>query len=179
MSKRHFFLYDFILPIAAILGAGFFLSNQFDTALFRWLDSLKAFGIGAWFRHSPIRETLWNYSHLIFAAGPALFWMIWVRVNLEYDWVERRRVLDRPIFNFVRGFFRWLEGVDASKWKLQSAEFRAAQAEDHARKVEGELGRLRKDYADLEADYDALEAETATMEQLEDEYQASVRSQAG
>lgn len=178
MSKRHFLLYDFLLPIAGILGAGYFFSTQFDTDLFRWLDSLTAFGVGPWFRHSPARETLWNHSYLIFAAGPALLWLLWVKMNLEYDYIERGRTLDRPIYNFVRGCFRWVDGTDASKWQLQSAQFRAAQAEDHARKLAGELARLRKDYQALEADYDALEEETASLEVLEDEFHPKVPVQA-
>jgi hypothetical protein len=110
MSKKHFFIYDFLLPIAGILALGSFFSDHFDTVIFRSLDGIKAFGIGAWFGHSPLRETLWNYSWLFFSAVPALAWLVWVRINMEYDWVNGRKRLDRPIFAFFHGIARWIEG---------------------------------------------------------------------
>jgi signal transduction histidine kinase len=176
MSTRHFLLYDFLVPIFGILAAGFFLSSHFDTSLFLWIDSVKVFGIGAWFSHSPIRQTLWIYSWAVFAAAPALLWMVWFRVNLEYDWVERSRRLDRPIYNFVRGFCRWIDGVDASKWQMQSLQFRTAQAEDRARKLEADLVQARKAYSDLEADYDDLEAQLAPTDEMESEYAQDSRA---
>jgi hypothetical protein len=168
MSKRHFLLYDFVLPLLGILAAGTFLSQQFDTAVFRWLDSLKAFGLGSWFSHSPLRETLWAYSQLLFAAPAALLWLAWMRINLEYDYVERGRKLDRPIFKLVRGLLRWIEGTDAGAWQAQNATFRLAQSEDRARRLEAELMKTRQAYADLEADYAALEEETSTLDEMED-----------
>lgn len=168
MSKRHFLLYDLILPLIGILSAGLFLSQQFDTAVFRRLDSLKAFGIGAWFAHSPMRETLWAWSHLVFAAPAALLWLAWVRINLEYDYLKRGSKLDRPIFKLVRGLFRWIEGSDGGGSQAQAAQFRLAQSEDRARRLEAELMKTRQAYADLEADYADLEEETSTFEEMED-----------
>lgn len=176
MSKRHFLLYDFLLPILGIMAAGFFLSNLFDTNFFLWLDSIKAFGIGSWFSHSPIRQTLWIYSWVAFAVAPALLWLVWVRVNLEYDWVERGRRLDRPIYTFFRGLFRWIDGVDAGKWQFQAMQFRAAQAEDRVRKLESDLAQARQAYADLEADYMDLESQLAPTDEMETEYVPDTRA---
>ena len=170
MSTRHFLLYDFLFPILGILAAGIFLSDQFDSNFFRWLDSVKVFGLGAWFSHSPIRQTLWIYSWAVFAAAPALLWLVWFRVNLEYDWVERSRRLDRPVYNFMRGFCRWIDGVDAGKWQMQSLQFRMAQAEDRANRLESDLSKARQAYVDLEADYDDLEAQLAPTDEMESEY---------
>lgn len=176
MSKGHFFLYDFLLPILVALGAGWFLSQQLDTALFRWLDSVKAFGFGSWFGHSPLRTTLWDFSWVAFAVPPALLWLVWVRMNVEYDYVERRRRLDRPVFGFVRGFFRWIESDESARWQLQSAQFRAAQAEDRARQLESDLHKAKAAYTELAADYDALEEETASLQEMEDQYQAGAKA---
>lgn len=174
MSKRHFFLYDFLLPLLVVLAAGVFLARQFDADLLRWLDTRKTFGIGAWFAHSPLRRIVWNFAWLFCAVPPALLWLLWARLNLEYDWVARARRLDRPIFNFARGFFLWVEGGEGGQTRfgqLQSAQFRAAQAEDRSRRLEGELAKARRAYADLEADYGALEDEAAALEELEGKYQ--------
>lgn len=183
MSKRHFLLYDFILPILFILAAGRFLSDQFDTALFRWADSIKAFGIGPWFSHSSIRQTLWSDSWLLFASAPALLWLAWFRVNVEYDYVERCRRLDRPLYTFFRGLFRWIDGTDASKWQIQSLQFRLAQAEDRTRKLETDLLKARaactKLEAELEAAYDDLEGQATPAEGYEDEYQSGSGRKAG
>lgn len=168
MSKRHFLLYDVLLPILGILAAGLFLSQQFDTLVFRRLDSLKAFGIGSWFFHSPMRETFWAYSHLVFALPVALLWLAWVRINLEYDYVERGRKLDRPIFKLARGILRWIEGSEAGGAQARSAQFRLAQSEDRARRLEAELMKTRREFADLEADYADLEEETSAFAGMED-----------
>lgn len=159
MSKRHLILYDILLPLAGILAAGRLLSDLFDIQVLRWLDSVQAFGMGAWFSHSPARALLWNFSWPAFSLAPGLLWLVWVRINLEYDFAARRRRLDRPVYDFLRGCFRWIDGVDAGRWQLEAARFRMAQAEDRVRSLEGELARVRRDYADLEADYDALAAE--------------------
>jgi hypothetical protein len=159
MSKRHFFLFDFILPIAAILGIGRFLSGQFDTSLFMALDKIKAFGFGAMFSHSPIRQVLWDYSFVLFAAAPALLWLIWVRINVEYDYLSRSKRLDRPLYGFFKSLLKWIDGDDGLRWQIQSLEFRAAQSEDRARKLEAELMRTRQEVADLEKANEDLEAE--------------------
>ena len=45
MSRKHFLLYDFLLPLAVILLIGRFLADRFDGALFHRIDSIKAFGL--------------------------------------------------------------------------------------------------------------------------------------
>jgi hypothetical protein len=139
MSKRHFFLYDLLLPFAGILAVGHFFSDHFDSFIFRWLDSVKAFGLGSWFGHSPLRETLWTYSWAFFAVFPALAWMVWVRINIEYDWINSRRRLDRPIFTFFQGIGRWIEGGGEVRQVKLAYERRLAIAEDRVRRLEGEL----------------------------------------
>jgi hypothetical protein len=160
LSNRHLLLYDILLPLAVVLAAGRLLSDLFDSQVLRWLDSVQAFGLGAWFGRSPVRVLLWKYSWPAFSLAPGLLWLVWVKVNVQYDRALRRRRLDRPLYDFARGFFRWIDGVDAGKWQLEAARFRAAQAEDRVRALEAELARARKAYADLEADYDELAAET-------------------
>lgn len=159
MSKQHFFIFDFIFPIAAILAIGKFLSNQFDTSLFLAFDRVKAFGFGFMFSHSPLRAILWDYSWVLFAAAPALLWLIWVRINVEYDYVARARRLDRPLYGFFKGLLKWIDGDDGVRWQIQSLEFRAAQSEDRARKLEAELMRTRQEVADLEKINADLESE--------------------
>jgi hypothetical protein len=141
MSKRHFFFYDLVMPLAVILGLGRFFSDHFDSLIFSRMDAIKAFGMGAWFSHSPLRETLWNSSWLFFAIVPALAWMVWVRINLEYDWINRGRRLDRPIFTFFQGLFRWIDGGGEVQRVRQAYEHRLAVAEDRARRLEAELAR--------------------------------------
>jgi hypothetical protein len=146
MSKRHFFLYDFLLPLAAILGLGRFFSDHFDSFIFRSLDSIKAFGLGAWFSHSPMRESLWNASWIFFAVVPALAWLVWVRLNMEYDWVNSRRRLDRPIFTFFQGIGRWIEGGAEVQKVRQAYEHRLAVAEDRVRRMQAEMAELTAAY---------------------------------
>jgi hypothetical protein len=139
MTKRHFFLYDVVLPLAAMLAVGKILSDHFDTFMFRRLDTIHAFGIGAWFAHSPLRETLWTYSWLFFAAAPAFAWLVWVRINMEYDWINQRRKLDRPIFGFFSGMAAWFEGGGESRQIQLAYERRLAQSQDHIHRLEAEL----------------------------------------
>ncbi|MDB5105279.1 MAG: hypothetical protein JWP91_2968 [Fibrobacteres bacterium] len=139
MSKRHFFFYDFLLPLAGILALGRFFSDHFDTFIFRWMDTVKPFGLGEWFSHSPLRENLWHSSWLFFAIVPALAWMVWVRINLEYDWVNARRRLDRPIFTFFQGLGRWVEGGGELQMVKMAYERRLAIADDRVRRLEAQL----------------------------------------
>jgi hypothetical protein len=139
MSKRHFFFYDLLLPLAGILVLGRFFSDHFDTLIFHRMDSIKAFGLGSWFSHSPLRETLWNSSWIFFSGAPALGWLVWVRINMEYDWVNGRRRLDRPIFTFFQGIGRWIEGEGEARKVRLAYEHRVAVAEDRVRRLEGQL----------------------------------------
>lgn len=139
MSKRHFFLYDFLLPLAGILALGRFLSDKFDTALFQSLDRIKAFNFGQWFGHSPLRATLWDSSWLAFALVPGLLWLIWVRINLEYDWVNRCRKLDRPIYSFFKSLSKWIEGDGEVRAVSLAYERRLAAAEERIHRLEDEL----------------------------------------
>jgi len=146
MSKRHFFLYDFLLPIAVSFGLGRLFSDHFDSFTFRSLDSVKAFGLGAWFSHSPMRETLWNSSWIVFAVVPALAWLAWIRLNMEYDWVNSRRRLDRPIFTFFQGISRWIEGGGEVLKVKRAYEHRLAVAEDRVRRMEARMAELTAAY---------------------------------
>ena len=139
MTRKHFFLYDFLLPLATILALGKALSDQFDTFLFRRLDAVKAFGMGIWFAHGPLREALWSYSWLFFAAAPALAWLVWVRINMEYDWINNRRKLDRPIFGFFQGIALWIEGGGETRRISMEYERRLAQRQDQIHRLEAEL----------------------------------------
>jgi hypothetical protein len=141
MSKRHFFLYDFLLPLAGIAALGRFFSDHFDSFIFQKLDSVKSFGLGFLFSHSSLRENLWNNSWLLFAAVPAAAWLIWVRINMEYDWVNGRRRLDRPIFAFFRGIARWIEGGSELEMARQAYERRLAIEHDRSRRLEAELAQ--------------------------------------
>jgi hypothetical protein len=161
MSKKHFFLFDFVLPLAVILAIGKFLSLQFDTSVFMSLDKIRAFGFGMMFSHSPARALLWNYSFVLFAAAPALLWLIWVRINVEFDYMTNSRRLDRPLYGFMKSLMRWVDDDDGGKFQLQTLEFRAVQAEDRARKLEAELMRTRQEVADLERENQDLEDELA------------------
>lgn len=143
MSKKHFFLYDFLLPLTGILALGRFFSDHFDSFLFRRIDSVRAFGLGAWFSHSPLRETLWNDSWLAFAIVPALAWLVWVRINMEYDWVNGRRRLDRPIFTFFQNIARWIEGGGEVHVVRQAYERRLAVELDRVRRLETDLAEAR------------------------------------
>lgn len=148
MSKKHFFIYDLLLPIAGILTLGNFFSDHFDTFIFRGLDGIKAFGIGTWFAHNPLREALWNYSWLFFSAIPALAWLVWVRINIEYDWVNGRKRLDRPIFSFFHGITRWIEGGGEIQMLRLAYERRLAIAHDRARRLEEELETAKAGFDD-------------------------------
>ncbi len=139
MSKKHFCLYDFLLPLAGILALGRFFSDHFDANLFRRMDTIKAFGIGSWFSHSPLRESLWTYSWLFFAVAPALAWLVWVRINMEYDWINHGRRLDRPIFNFFQGLAKWIEGGSEAQQVRLAYERRLAQSQDQIHRLEAEL----------------------------------------
>jgi hypothetical protein len=150
MTKKHFFLYDFLLPLAGILAAGRFLSDSFDTGLFHSLDKIKAFGFGAWFGHSPLRATLWDFSWLAFAFFPALLWLVWVRINLEQDWVNMRRRLDRPIFTFFKGLGRWIEGDDEIKAASLAYERRLAEAGERIRALGKELDEAHAELDSLD-----------------------------
>jgi hypothetical protein len=163
MSRKHFFLYDVLLPLAGVLFLGHLFSDRFDTAIFRWLDSVKAFGLGEWFGRSDFREKLWTYSWLLFAAMPALAWMVWVRINLEYDWVNGRRRLDRPIYTLFRNFFRWIEGGGELLLVRQAYERRLAAELDRVRRLEAEL-------AGAEGTGDSFESATETGEEWRDGY---------
>jgi hypothetical protein len=143
MGKRHFFLYDFLLPLAGILAIGRFLADRFDTALFRSVDSIRAFGLGYAFAHSDLRLALWRYSWLVFALIPAAAWMVWVRINLEYDFLQRRRRLDRPVFKFFQALGRWIEGGDEVKRVRMELEGRLARAHDQIHRLEAELSAAR------------------------------------
>lgn len=143
MGKKHFFLYDFLIPLAGIVLIGHWFSDRFDSVLFRKVDAIRAFGLGEWFGHSALRATLWEYSWAIFAVAPALAWMVWVRINLEYDWIERRRKLDRPIYKFFAGFFRWIEDGGEMQRQRQAFEFRLAQAHDHIHRLDAELAAYK------------------------------------
>lgn len=148
MSKKHFFLFDFLLPLAGIALIGRFLAQRFDGALFHRVDSLRAFGIGFWFAHSELRATLWDYSWMVFALFPAALWLVWCRINLEYDYLQGRK-LDRPIFKFFQALFRWIEGVSgqgapgAARLPGPELEKRLAQSHDHIHRLEAELAALR------------------------------------
>lgn len=126
MSKRHFLLYDFLLPLAVIFGLGRVFSGHFDSSIFRSLDSVKAFDLGAWFSQSPLRAALWRSSWILFAVVPALAWSVWIRLNLEYDPSDSRPRLDRPIFTFFRAIGRWIEG-DGEVLKMRRAYAPPAQ----------------------------------------------------
>src|SRR4051812_35714366 len=109
MSKKHFLLYDFLLPLVGIVLLGNFLSARFDGVLFHRLDSIRAFGLGFLFSHSELRANLLRSSWMIFALIPAAAWMVWIRINLEYDYVQLGRRLDRPIFKFFQALSLWIE----------------------------------------------------------------------
>lgn len=143
MSKKHFFIFDLLLPLAAILLIGRFLADRFDGALFHRIDSLKAFGLGFRFAHSELRATLWDWSGLVFALLPAAAWLVWVRINLEHDHVQHRRKLDRPIFKFFQALSRWIEGGGEGKRERMALEGRLAQAHDEIRRLEAELAAQR------------------------------------
>jgi hypothetical protein len=159
MSKKHFFLFDFLLPLAGIALIGRFLAQRFDGALFHSVDTLRAFGIGFWFAHSDLRATLWDYSWIVFALFPAALWLVWCRINLEYDYVQRGRKLDRPIFKFFQALVGWIEGTAgqgpgdrrsggqgfAGHLPGPELEKRLAQSHDHIHRLEAELAALRSD----------------------------------
>ena len=143
MSKKHFFLYDFLLPLVGILLIGNFLAERFDGVLFHRLDSIKAFGLGFVFSHSELRAGLLRYAWLIFALIPAAAWMVWVRINLEYDYLQNRRRLDRPIFKFFQALSVWIEDGGRAKREQNALEGRLAQAHDHIHRIEAELAAAR------------------------------------
>lgn len=153
MTRKHFFFYDILLPLASILAVGKALSDHFDTFLFQRLDAIKAFGLGAWFGHSALRETLWTYSWLFCAAAPALAWMVWVRINMEYDWINRCRKLDRPIFGFFQGLTRWIEGGGEARQMQLAYERRLAQAQDHIHRLEAELAAYEAESEEWQDEY--------------------------
>jgi hypothetical protein len=166
MSKKHFFLYDFLLPLAGILFLGRFFSDHFDSFIFRAMDSARAFGAGAWFSHSALRENLWNDSWLFFAVVPALAWLVWVRINMEYDWVNGRRRLDRPIHMFFRGIARWIEGGGELQVLRQAYERRLAVELDRVRRLETDLAEARGSAGAFEP----FESATETGEEWRDGY---------
>ncbi len=137
-----------------ILASGNFLANKFSLWMFHKLDVIRAFGFGSWFGHSALRIELWNYSWLAFALIPGTLWMVWVRVNREYDWIERKRKLDRPIFNFLKAVAKAIDGGQDKK-EIQaeiSSRIAAVEARSQARirELEKELAELRMAYAETE-----------------------------
>jgi len=162
MSKKHFFCFDFLLPLAGIVLIGRFLAQRFDGALFHRVDSIRAFGIGIWFAHSELRATLWDYSWIVFAFIPAAIWLVWCRINLEHDYLQNRRKLDRPIFKFFQALLGWIEGGGQGPGQRPGGpglgfpgsgaegnrsgsdlEKRLAQSHDHIHRLEAELAALR------------------------------------
>jgi len=160
MSKKHFFLFDFLLPLAGIVLIGRFLAQRFDGALFHRIDSIRAFGIGIGFTHSELRATLWDYSWIVFAFIPAAIWLVWCRINLEHDYLQNRRRLDRPIFKFFQALLGWIEGGRGAGGQMPAGyrqgfpgaeadrsgsdlEKRLAQSHDHIHRLEAELAALR------------------------------------
>jgi hypothetical protein len=143
LSKKHFLFYDVLLPAACILILGNFLSGRFDGPVFRRLDSIRAFGLGFEFAHSALRASLLRYSPFIFALIPAAAWMVWVRINLEYDPARAARSLDRPVFRAFQAFLAWVEGRGAEPAERQAREARLAQARDRIRRLEAELAAAR------------------------------------
>ena len=159
MSKRHFFLYDFLIPIAILLALGKFLAAQFDAFVFNGIGQIKAFGLGEWFSQSHLRQTLWDNSWLVFAAVPALLWLVWMRINVEYDYLNNRRRLDRPLYGFLRGLLRWVDGDESAVGEIRILEMRVVQAEDRARQAEAQLSQARQEKDAWESDYRHLESE--------------------
>jgi hypothetical protein len=152
MSKKHFFLYDIFLPLGFILIIGRILTSRFDTLLFQNLDQMRAFGIGEWLIHSPSRNQLFELTWVFFGAIPTVFWLIWVAVNIERDWVSGRRRLDRPIFNFFKGLFDWIEGEDQVRLVTLAYERRLASAEERIHRIKVELDGAHAALIDLEDD---------------------------
>lgn len=102
MGKKHFLLFDFLLPLAGICIIGKALAGRFAAAILQRVDAVKAFGIGYAFAHSGLRASLLHYSWLAFALIPAAGWLVWVRLNLECDFAQGRFHLDRPLFTFFK-----------------------------------------------------------------------------
>jgi hypothetical protein len=146
MSKKHFFLYDFLLPLAAVLCLGRFFSNRFDGVIFGKLIAIKAFGFGQWFAHSPLRESLADYSWLFFAIIPALAWTVWVRINLESDSATGSLHLDRPIYTFFLGLARWIEGDSEAENLRREYERKLTALQDRLRRTESELAEQSEEF---------------------------------
>ena len=159
MTKKHFLLYDFLIPIGGILAIGRFLSDKFDAVALRGLDHVKPFGFGSWFSGHPFRDLLWEYSWLAFAFIPAVFWLLWVRINLEYDWVNRRRRLDRPIYTLFKKLGSWIDGRKEIRELTLVYERRLAAAEERIHRLEQELEEAYA--ANADSDYDDEDDEIA------------------
>ncbi len=155
MSKKHFFLYDFLLPLFTMLVIGQLLSEKFDTVIFQHVDRIKAFGLGHWFGQSSLRASLWNYSSLVFAGFPVLLWTIWIRINVEYDWVNHCRRLDRPVFSFVKNLVEWIEGKDTIRQLTMTYERQLQLSENRIQKLQAELVAIEAEFPEevLEEDY--------------------------
>ena len=149
MTRKHFFIYDFCLPLFGILMIGFFLSEWFAESLLHALDRVQSFGFGTWFGHHALREVVWVYSQWVFAIPPALVWLLWFRLNVEVDFISGQKRLDRPLFKLVAGFFNAIEDGGEMAQVKREYQLKIARLEDHYRQLHQDL--LREECFDTDA----------------------------
>lgn len=151
MTRKHLFLYDILLPGALIVGAGWLGSQLFAEKLLWVLDHVRMWDLGTAFRKSEIREWVWNYSDFVFAVPPALLWLLWVRLNVQTDFLSGRKSLERPLFQFVHGFFNWIEDGGELAAQKRDYELKLARAHDKIHQLQIEMSRAQSFQEDVES----------------------------
>ncbi len=139
MTKKHIFLFDILLPIAFISLTGWLLSQILALPVFRWAAAVQLWGIGNWFVSSNFGRDIWPYRWPLFCIPVLVTWLLWIRLNLQYDIINYRYRMDRPLFTLFERFFQWIEGGDKVTLLKRAYEQRLAAAHDTIRKLERQL----------------------------------------
>ncbi len=175
MTKQHLILYDILLPSCFIAAIGFGLDNLFGESVFLSLLNVESFGFGAWFSVSDVRPLIWNSGWVFFALLPSAAWLIWVCINLEYDWVYQCRRLDRPLFTFIQGFFQWMEGGDTLAKQRFGYEGQLAIAQNRYCQLDARFEELQQILDRSENEKVILQRELSMVVKERDYLQATLR----
>ncbi len=139
MTKRHIFIYDLLLPACLIAGTGWIFAHLFAAELFTALAGVEIRGLGDWFVSSNLGRDLWRHRILLFCLPSLLLWLAWARSNLEYDVLNYRHKMNRPVFRLFEAILQWVEGGDSASKQRRVYEYHLATAQDTIRKLENRL----------------------------------------
>ncbi len=153
MSRKHFWIYDVVLPAIGVGLVGAWLSDRFAESAMLWGDSVALGGFGAWFRHSEFRNFAWNYSEWFFSALPMAVWLFWRRMNRQTDLLTGKTTWDRPIYQLLRDFFLWVEDGGEVAALRRDYEARLAHQAEKIRQLDDEMNRVEDYHAQVDAQF--------------------------